>query len=61
MKVIGGQSFGSAKVALMSSIAARALEGVRAERYICAGLCFESWRAVSLPSPELPLENQYMP
>jgi len=32
MNVIGGQSFGSAKVAFMSSIAARALEGVRAER-----------------------------
>ena len=54
MNVIGGQSAGSAKEAFMSSIAAKALEGVRAERYICAGLCLESWSAVSFPNPELP-------
>lgn len=32
MNVIGGHSVGSAKVLFISSIAARALEGVRAER-----------------------------
>ncbi|KAH6961840.1 hypothetical protein BKA56DRAFT_599295 [Ilyonectria sp. MPI-CAGE-AT-0026] len=38
----------------MSSIAARALDLVRAARKICAGLCLLSCRMVSFPRPILP-------
>ena len=39
---------------LIDSMAAVALDSVRAARKILAGLCFESWRIVSLPRPAFP-------
>lgn len=42
--------------ALMSAMAARALSLLRAARYIVLGLCFESWRMLSLPRPTLPVK-----
>jgi hypothetical protein len=51
---MGGQALGPEKLDLMDSIAARAFVDERAQRYMCAGLCFVIWMMVSWPSPVLP-------
>lgn len=42
---------------LIDSMAAVALDSDRAPRKILAGLCFESWRIVSLPRPAFPRKS----
>jgi len=49
----------SGTACLISSIAACALDGVRAARKISFGLCLASCKIVSLPRPALPGRCQF--